>query len=160
MSDFIFEQLRFVRDNTIEQVSELDEVSSLITPKYFNNNIKWNLGHIYLVHEKFAFQLTGEETKIPGSFLDVFSPGTRPSEWINVDIPLLDELIPLMKNQVDRIEKTLKTQLKTVVDKPYTTSTGLTLSTVEAFLSFCLYHEGMHFDTIKSIKRIIQSENR
>ncbi|WP_112181892.1 MULTISPECIES: DinB family protein [Paraliobacillus] len=158
MSGFIFEQLWFARNNTIERVSELDEASSLITPEHFNNNIKWNLGHIYLIHEKFAFHVTGEETKIPGNFLDIFSPGTRPSEWINVEIPKLDELITMLKKQVDRIEKTQRSQLKTYVDKPYTTSTGLTLSTVEALLSFCLYHEGMHFDAIKSIKRIIQSE--
>lgn len=30
---------------------------------------QWNLGHMYVIHEKFAFQLTGEETKYPANFL-------------------------------------------------------------------------------------------
>ncbi|PAK37103.1 hypothetical protein CHI08_23535 [Peribacillus simplex] len=59
---------------------------------------------------------------------------------------------------MDRIEQTLEFRLKEVVEKPFTTSTGLTLSTVEELLSFCLYHEGMHFATIKSFKRIIRNE--
>ncbi|MGI8384121.1 DinB family protein [Robertmurraya sp. P23] len=156
MENYIFKQLRFVRDNTIGHVAEMNDESSLSIPEGFNNNIKWNLGHIYVVQEKFAFHFTGEEMKIPDQFTELFSPGTKPRDW-GEEVPPIHELILLLENQVRRIEQVLKFRIKEAVEQPYTTSTGLTLSTVEEFLSFCLYHEGMHFDTIKSIKRIIQS---
>jgi DinB superfamily len=153
MGNFIIKQLRFVRDNTIRQVKEIDETSSLFIPEGFNNHIKWNLGHIYLVQEKFAFQFIGEKMDMPNSFPELFSPGTYPANW-GEQVPSIQELIQLLEGQVDRIEGVLENKMKVAVG-PYTTSTGLTLSTVEEFLSFCLYHEGMHFDAIKSIKRMI-----
>ncbi|MDO7486948.1 DinB family protein [Peribacillus frigoritolerans] len=156
MENYIFKQLRFVRDNTIGHVAEINDEISLSIPEGFNNNIKWNLGHIYVVQEIFAFHFIGEEMKIPDQFTELFSPGTKPSDWAE-EVPPIHELILLLENQVRRIEQALRFRMKEDVEQPYTTSTGLTLSTVEEFLSFCLYHEGMHFDAIKSIKRIIQS---
>jgi hypothetical protein len=153
MGNFIIKQLRFVRDNTIRQVKEIDETSSLFIPEGFNNHIKWNLGHIFFVQEKFAFHFIGEKMEIPDSFPELFSPGTNPANW-GEQVPSIKELIQLLESQVDRIEGVLENKMKVAVG-PYTTSTGLTLSTVEEFLSFCLYHEGMHFDAIKSIKRMI-----
>ncbi|MGM0875239.1 MAG: DinB family protein [Bacillota bacterium] len=154
MENYIFKQLRFVRDNTIRHVAEMNDETSLFIPEGFNNNIKWNLGHIYFVQEKFAFHFTGEKMKMPDHFTELFSPGTKPDHW-GEPVPPIHELIQLLENQVNRIEQALELRMKESVEQPYTTSTGLTLSTVEEFLSFCLYHEGMHFDAIKSIKRVI-----
>ncbi|MGG3451088.1 DinB family protein [Domibacillus aminovorans] len=157
MKNYIFKQLRFVRDNTIGHVSEMNEETSLFIPEGFNNNIKWNLGHIYVVQEKFPFHFVGEKMIIPDHFTELFSPGTKPVDWGERMLPTIHELIQLLENQVNRIEQALEFRMKEAIEQPYTTSTGLTLSTVEEFLSFCLYHEGMHFDAIKSIKRMIRS---
>ncbi|WP_100406986.1 DinB family protein [Bacillus solitudinis] len=154
MEHYIFKQLRFVREQTIGHVAEMNDEKSLIIPKGFNNNIKWNLGHIYIAQEKFAFHFIGEKLIIPAHFPELFSPGTNPNNW-GAQVPSIHELIQLLTNQVNRVEKGLELRMKETVEEPYTTSMGLTLSTVEEFLSFCLYHEGMHFDAIKSIKRLI-----
>ncbi|WP_416147655.1 DinB family protein [Salipaludibacillus sp. HK11] len=156
MENYIFKQLRFVRDNTIGHVEEMNDETALTIPEGFNNNIKWNLGHIFVVQEKFAFYSAREEMNIPDRFTELFNPGTKPGDW-GEEVPSIHELIFLLENQVRRVEQVLKFKVKEDVEQPYTTSTGLTLSTVEEFLSFCLYHEGMHFDAIKSINRIIQS---
>lgn len=149
--------MRFVQENTISCVSEINDESSLFIPEGFNNNIKCNLGHIYVVQEKFAFNIFNERTTMQKNIFDLFSTGTKPTDWGEKVLPTISELIHLLEKQVDRIEQTLEFRLKEVVEKPFTTSTGLTLSTVEELLSFCLYHEGMHFATIKS-KRIIRNE--
>lgn len=155
MEDYIFKQLRFVRDSTLSQVVGMKDEESLFIPKGFNNNIKWNLGHIYVIQEKFGFQIIGEETESPNFFMELFSTGTKPIDWGDQSLPSIEALIQLLKNQVDRIEHSLEGRLDDVI-VPYTTSTGLTLSTSKELISFCLYHEGMHFDAIKSIKRMIQ----
>ncbi|HWL26030.1 MAG TPA: DinB family protein [Ureibacillus sp.] len=157
MNNYLLKQLRFVRENTINCVAEMNDEVSLFIPEGFNNNIKWNLGHIYVVQEKFAFYFIKEKMIMPNNFSELFTTGTKPTNWRDQVLPAIKELIQLLENQIDRIEQTLEFRLKEVIGTPFTTSTGLTLSTVEELLSFCLYHEGMHFATIKSYKRIIQN---
>lgn len=160
MRSYIFKQLRFVRENTIGYVTEMNDEASLFIPEGFNNNIKWNLGHIYVVQEKFAYYFIKEKMIMPNNFSELFTTGTSPTNWGNQALPTISELIQLLENQIDRIEQALEFRLKEVIEKPYTTSTGITLSTVEELLSFCLYHEGMHFATIKSYQRIIQNKRK
>jgi len=159
MENYIIKQLKFIRENTVSTVKGIDDEISMIIPEGFNNNIKWNLGHIYVVQERFAFHFIGEKMEIPDCFNELFDPRTQPAKW-EKQTPSINELIDLLVYQTIRIESLLASRMKEVVKEPYTTSAGLTLATVEEFLSFCLYHEGMHFDAIKSIKRIVQSQHK
>jgi hypothetical protein len=108
------------------------------------------------VHEIFAFRSNEEKMEMADHFMELFSRGTKPGGW-GEQMPSINDLIQLLENQVNRIKQALKFRLKEPVEHPFTTYTGsLTLSKVEEFLSFCLYHEGIHIKAIKSIKRIIQ----
>lgn len=153
MSHYIFNQIHFVRNQTVKQVKEVDEAASHLIPGGFNNNIKWNLGHIYLVQEIFAFQLIGETMELPDHYRDLFGRGTKPADW-GEQVPSMQELLDRLSNQISRVER-LESRLGDVLEQPYTTSSGLTLGSVGELLSFSLYHEGMHFDAIKTIKRLI-----
>ncbi|WP_379971325.1 DinB family protein [Ectobacillus sp. sgz5001026] len=157
MSHYIFKQLQFVRKNTIRSVENLYEEASLYIPQGFNNNIKWNLGHIYVVQERFAFHFTGEKMNMPDHFMKQFGPGSKPTDW-DEQVPTLRQLIALLQDQIVRIEQVLEPRITEAVKEPYTTSSGITLSSVAEFLSFSMYHEGMHFDAIKSIKRLIEHD--
>lgn len=152
MNNYLFKQLRFVRDNTIKQVNEMSEEETRTVPRGFNNNILWNLGHILLVHEKFSFALTNEKMELPKHFAEVFAPGTKPENW-GTQVPSLDEILLLLSKQIERIEQTLEHRLEEELEKPFVTSAGLELSAIKECLSFCSYHEGMHFSTIKAIKQ-------
>ncbi|MFC5469148.1 DinB family protein [Cohnella suwonensis] len=150
--EYLFKQLRFVRNNTIKQVSGLNEEQVHRVPPGFNNNVLWNVGHIILVHEKFAFGLIHEETNIPAYFGELFGSGTKPANW-EQPVPGLDELTGLLHTQIDRIEQKIESRLNDRLEKPFLTSAGLELSTVKECLSFLLYHEGMHFASINAIKQ-------
>ncbi|GMK37056.1 hypothetical protein PCCS19_01090 [Paenibacillus sp. CCS19] len=152
MVNYLFKQLRFVRNNTIKLVDGMSEEATRIVPSGFNNNILWNLGHILLVHEKFSFALTNERMDLPKHIADLFASGTKPENW-GKQVPSLDEIALLLSKQVDRIEQILEHRLEDNLEKPFVTSVGLELLTVKECLSFCLYHEGMHFATIKAIKQ-------
>lgn len=154
MSNYIFKQLRFVRENTLQHVIDVNEQESIFIPKGFRNHIKWNLGHIYVVHERFAFYINPEKMELPEHFIELFAPGTKPADWNESTVPAMKEIISFLDHQMDRIELNLTNRLVDSIEQPYTTSKGLTLSSVEEFLSFCLYHEGMHFEAIKSIRKI------
>jgi hypothetical protein len=156
MENHLITQLKFVRTNTIRSVEGLDEKLADIIPKGFNNNIRWNLGHIYLMQERLAFQFAGEAVQIPNDFISLFNTATKPSEWSTLTPPSINNLVELLTDQTKRIESKLANRLEETLREPYTTSTGLTLTSIGGFLSFSLYHEGMHFDAIKVIKRIGQ----
>lgn len=152
LKEFLFNQLKVIRSNTINEVKELSESQADSVPEGFNNNIRWNLGHVYLVQERFAFGFSQEPMLMPDGFADLFGRDTRPSEW-KVQPPTLPELIQLLENQTSRIEEKLINRLDEVVAKPFTMPSGLVLKTIGEFLTFSMYHEGMHVQTIKILKR-------
>ncbi|MGG4094336.1 DinB family protein [Paenibacillus lautus] len=115
-----------------------------------NNHVKWNMGQVLFTLERFAFGVNGETMHLPEHYTELFRTGSKPRE-ISASWPSMIELIELLEGQVQRIEHRYRAHLHETVLSPYTTSKGLKLTRVEEFLSFCLYHEGMHFDKMKSI---------
>jgi hypothetical protein len=152
MVNYLFKQLRFVRGQTLKQINGMSEEETCTVPRGFNNNILWNLGHILLVHEKFSFALTNEKMELPKHIAEMFAPGTKPENW-GTQVPRLDEIVHLLSKQIDRIEQILEHRLEDNLEQPFVTSAGLELSSVKESLSFCLYHEGMHFATLKALKQ-------
>ncbi len=152
MQNFIFDQLKIIRSNTVNEAKGLSESQADLVPEGFNNNIRWNLGHVYLVQEKFAFGFTDEPMQLPDGFAELFGGKTKPSDW-KVEPPSLQELIKMLEDQTFRIKRKLCDRLNEVVAKPLNMPSGLTLKTIGEFLTFSMYHEGMHVQTIKMLKR-------
>ncbi len=153
MKDYLFTQLDFVRRITLKAVDGIaEDVADTIHPG-FRNNIRWNLGHIYLVQERFAFHLLGLPQANPDHYPDLFAMGTSPLNWID-EPPAMSEITRLLREQPERIHALLVHRLDEKLEKPYTTSSGLTLETVRELLNFSLYHEGMHFSCIKIYKAL------
>ncbi|MRN51683.1 DinB family protein [Paenibacillus monticola] len=152
MNQFVFQQLEFIRQLTIKAVEGTSESTLDIIPEGFSNNLRWNLGHIYGVQEKFAFHFAGEPSVLPENFIRLFANGTKPADW-NEETPTLEVLLEMLAQQPKRIQESFYNRLEEPVNNPLTTSSGLTLSTIGEFLSYTLYHEGMHFNTIKLLKR-------
>ncbi len=155
MSHYLFDQLHFVRNNTMKLVAGLSEEQSEIIIEGMSNHIKWNLGHLYFVLERNAFHFIGEKMSMPEHFEELYRPGSKPGEE-PYPVPSLVEITGILGGQTQRIEACLGNRLQEMAVQPYTTSSGLLLTTVEEFLNFCLYHEGMHFEKIKWIKKMIK----
>jgi uncharacterized damage-inducible protein DinB len=153
MSQTLLNHLAFVRQVTITAAQGLSDLALDYIPEGFNNNIRWNLGHIYVIQEKFAFLFAGEPLQLPDHFDRWFSKGTKPADWQEEQLPTLDELLKLLAEQPVRIKKELQHRLDEQVKAPFTTGNGLALSTIEEFLSYTLFHEGIHFNAINTLKR-------
>lgn len=156
MEPYLFQQLRFVRKNTLKQIEGVSKKVLLEIPQGFSNNVLWNLGHILFVHEKLAFGLVHEEMGIPEHYTALFAPGTKPTSWKN-PLPSVDELTKLLHLQIERIEQAHAAKTDVKLEKTYVTSAGLQLSTLKQCLSCLLYHEGMHLATIKALKQSLGS---
>ncbi|MDH6672646.1 putative damage-inducible protein DinB [Paenibacillus sp. LBL] len=154
MNEAIFNQLDFARGGTIKTVENVTEQEANIIPEGFTNNIRWNLGHIYTVHEQFAFATAGEPVQMPEGFEVWFATGTKPADW-TTEPPALSELVALLQEQTARIRETFSNRLDQSPAHPLTIG-PLTFQTVGELLAFSMYHEGMHTQTIKSYKKMIR----
>lgn len=152
MMSIVIEQLQFIRGLTIKAVEGTPERKLDIIPEGFNNNVRWNLGHIYVIQEKLAFHFSGEPMVLPDNFTRLFAKGTKPADW-NEDPPKLEVLVEMLADQPKRIQQSFHHRLEEKVKEPFTTGSGLTLSTIGELLNFSIYHEGMHFNTINLLKR-------
>ena len=157
MEHFVFKQLAFVRGQTLKVFEGVTEEIADRIPDGFRNSIRWNLGHIYVVMERMAFQHIGFPLQLPRGFKERFENGTSPinNSVTDVPAPTLLELVTLLSEQQERIRYALAERLQEKIIPPYTTSAGMTLETPEQFLSFLLYHEGMHFSVIKLYKSLL-----
>lgn len=154
MSQSLFDQLAFVRSLCLQVVQDVSEQEADIIPDGFNNNIRWNLGHVYLVQEMLAFSTAGEEAKLPEGFKTWFSMGTKPGDWEQAP-PTLPELCQLLTEQTESIAETFAGRLDEASVHPKNIR-NLSLQTIGEFLSFSIYHEGTHSQTMKMYKLLIR----
>lgn len=156
MSHYLFDQLAKARSLTLKAMNGVTEEMADRIPAGFRNHIRWNLGHIYVVQERFAFHYIGLPLQLPDGFKELFEYGTSPlAPPDNVKSPTLSELEALLSGQSQRIQDALSDRLQDEVVPPYTTSAGFILGSPEQLLSFNLYHEGMHVSVIKLYKKLL-----
>lgn len=154
MNEALLNQLDFARASTLAVAKDVTEQEADIVPEGFANSIRWNLGHIYTVHEQFAFATADEQPHLPEGFEAWFATGTKPADW-TAKAPSLSELIELLEGQIKRIRDTFQGRMDQSSAHPVTIG-PLTLQTVGEFLSFSLFHEGMHTQNIKAYKKLIR----
>jgi len=151
----LFKQLAFVRGGTLKAASGVTEEMADLIPDGFRNSIRWNMGHVYVVLERFAFQYIGLPQQLPDGFKERFEYGTSPlTSASSAPLPSLPELEQLLGEQNARIQAALQDRLQEKIT-PYTTSTGFTMDSPEQFLSLALYHEGLHQSVIKLYKNLL-----
>ncbi|QGQ46007.1 DinB family protein [Metabacillus sediminilitoris] len=156
MEQLIFHHMETVRSITEKAIKRIPEERSDIIPKGFNNNIRWNFGHIVYVQEKIVFGITGEQMNIPDDYEQLFGPGTKPSDWEGKP-PSLAEIGEVLAEQKPRIKEFMQGRFHEKLPAPFTNRGGITFYTAgEAFL-FSFYHEALHIETINRIYRAISS---
>nr|WP_106782602.1 DinB family protein [Lysinibacillus timonensis] len=131
--------------NTLEGISP--EILDVI-PEGFNNNIRWQVGHILATAEFFLFK--GQET-IPANYFSLFATGSKPADW-NEEIPSLETLLEKINTQLVRINDLSDEVFNQELPEPiFHTKTVGELAAIAAF------HEAMHLGQIQSMKRLLES---
>ncbi|MEH7390562.1 DinB family protein [Bacillus sp. JJ1503] len=157
MDQIIIQHMETVRRITEQAIMRIPEEVANIIPKGFNNNIRWNFGHIAFVQEKLVFGLLGEEMNIPSNYEQLFKAGTRPADWRGTP-PSLIEIADVLTEQKARIKDFIQYRMYETLPTPFTNRAGITFYTAgEAFL-FSFYHEALHVETIKQLYRAISSK--
>lgn len=154
MEQTIFQHMETVRGITLNSINKIPEEIADIVPEGFNNNIRWNFGHIAFVQEKLVYSVLGEKTNLPSEYEHYFSPGTKPADWTGTP-PTLSEICSVLTEQTARLKKFVPGRMAEKLPTPFTNRLGITFSTFGETLLFSFYHEGMHMETIKRLYRSI-----
>ncbi|MBX9966771.1 DinB family protein [Priestia aryabhattai] len=157
MENMILKHMDVVRGITTSILEKTTEEAANITPKGFNNNIRWNLGHIAFIQEKLVFGLAGEPMQTPESYESFFGAGTKPADWTEA-APSLEEIANVLKDQAQRIKEFMPGQFDKQLITPFTNKAGINFTTVGETFLFCFYHEAMHVEAIKQIGKAAAAE--
>ncbi|MDI2587953.1 DinB family protein [Psychrobacillus sp. NEAU-3TGS] len=156
MEQTILHHMETVRSITIKSINTIPEEITDIVPEGFNNNIRWNFGHIAFVQERLVYSVLGEKTSLPVEYEKFFGPGTKPADWKETP-PTLTEISSILAEQTERIKRFVPERFSDKLPTPFTNRMGISFYTLGETLLFSFYHEAMHMETIKRIYKTISN---
>lgn len=148
--EVLFNQLESYRSYILGVLENVTVEEAEVIPKGFNNNIRWNLGHIYLDQYLWIQAVTKEKAGVPEQFQAWFGYGTSPANFTS-ETPTIDELKNLLKEQPAQI----KAQYGERLEEEFP-PTEMGMHTIEQVLVRTIFHEGMHLQTILDLKKCMK----
>ncbi len=121
-------------------------------PPGFRNSIWWNLAHIIATQQILLYRFSGLSARVDDNWINTYMKGTFPT-----GIPEKKELEFLQKSLVDTATWASEDYDNGVFVKyeEYTTSTKVTLRSVEDAIQFNNFHEGLHLGVILSQIKVL-----
>ncbi|RLL44898.1 DinB family protein [Oceanobacillus piezotolerans] len=147
--EVLFKQLNTYRKEIIDAVENISEEQADIIPKGFRNNIRWNLGHVYLDQYLWMEAITKEKQPIQKEFSSWFGFGTTPANFDETTPSLLDLKILLLE-QPSQIRALYGNRL----EEEFPPS-EMGMQTIEQVLIRTIFHEGMHLQAINDLKKLL-----
>ncbi|MFJ7730662.1 DinB family protein [Lysinibacillus sp. NPDC097231] len=145
----LFQQLKSYRNEVLQVLETVTKEEAEVIPTGFHNNIRWNMGHIYLDQFLWIETLTKEKNADLLPYQSWFGYGTSPANF-NEETPSFEELKELLKAQPRQLKKTYGGRIK---EKFPPIDMGM--QTIEQVLIRTIFHEGMHLQTIIDIKKFL-----
>lgn len=145
----LFNQLESYRHDLLAVVEGLSNQQANIIPQGFHNNVRWNLGHVYLDQFLWIEALTKERTAVPERFNQWFGFGTSPKDFTE-ETPSFEELKHLLKTQPSFIKHSYQARLDEVFEP-----IEMGIRTIEEVLVRTIFHEGMHVQAIMDLRKFI-----
>ncbi|MCM3236538.1 DinB family protein [Heyndrickxia oleronia] len=154
MSNVLLSSAVSIRRSLIQQVQSIPEELFDVIPEPFNNSIRWNIGHIILTHNYFLSLGQPNKSSLPENYIQLFKPGSKPSDWIEVP-PTKDELVKELSNQLSNLSGIASSTFDKHLDTPVEIG-PLKLSTFDEVFNFATIHEATHLTTISCLLKVLQ----
>lgn len=116
-------------------------------PEGYRNNLWWNMAHIVATQQLLLYGLSGIPSRVNEAWVDKYKKGTAPETEPSKEE--INDLTELLISSAQQAEEDYNSGLFREF-KEYTTSTKVTLSSVEDAINFNTYHEGIHLGVILS----------
>lgn len=148
----IFEASLFTRTSFLK-IMEKHSYSELVKiPENFRNSIFWNIAHVLVTQQLLCYRLSGLDIQIDESFVGKYGKGSIATEDVEVsDIEYVkNNLLGAMKQTQEDYDKKVFGAYK-----PYMTSTGIELKSIDDAVSFSGFHDGIHLGIVMSIMKLV-----
>lgn len=143
-------QFNLTRTALLTYASELDDSIIDVQADYFNNTIRWHLGHVLVTMEKFLFRYPKKSENIPANYAAFFGSGTSPKDWTE-EPPDLETLLEALEIQQQRINEFNDLFWKSNV--PFKVPFG-SVETQGDLLIMLSFHEAEHLGKIKAMQQV------
>jgi hypothetical protein len=133
----------------------MEEETADVQATYFNNTIRWHIGHVLVVNEKLLFRYPKKSENIPANYAELFSPGTKPSDWTE-EAPTLEELTKYLVEQQERINEFDDLFWKSNV------TFKVPFGSVETFGDLLImlgHHESEHLGKMKAMLQVVTNQD-
>jgi hypothetical protein len=148
--EVLFNQLESYRGHILGAVENVSNEEAELVPKGFNNNIRWNLGHIYLDQYLWIQAVTKEKVGVPEQFNSWFGYGSSPRNF-TAETPSVGELKAFLIEQPRKIKEEYGDRLEEEFQP-----TEMGMYTIEQVLIRTIFHEGMHLQSILDLKKCMK----
>ncbi|WP_186333780.1 DinB family protein [Paenibacillus xylanexedens] len=149
MVNLIKQQFTLTRQGIMQVLEGISPEMADVIPFGFNNNIRWQIGHILYAGELHLFPGKGT---LPAEYANFFDSGTRPRQS-NEGVPALKVLVAELKEQYVRIQNIPDAAFDERLPRP---RPGL--ETFGDFAAMMAYHEAMHLGQLQSLKRLVRAK--
>ena len=154
--DKLFETALFSRNALIQILGSLSDDQMLRIPEPHRNSIFWNVAHLMVTQQLLIYRLSGLPLHIEESFVERYGKGSVATEKV-----LAEDIDFVRENMVPLCQQIQSDYKKGIFDtyKPYMTSTGIELTSVEEALQFSAFHDGIHLGVVLSLKKLVQNQD-
>ncbi len=140
--------------HTIGRVKRVKETKWDFQPEGFNNNIRWQAGHIFVTMEKFVQQSFPSYEPVHPEWMVLFDDGSSPALWEGA-VPTGEELLAILREQLKWIIPFLEGKLDEKMAEPLVIGDDImTIDTVEGIVQFLAWHEGTHAGAIDALNKL------
>ena len=145
--------IRTTRKNFLSLIESLrlDELNKI--PTHFSNNIIWNFGHVLITQQLLCYKLSDTPMRLDKEVFMKYAKGSRPEQPVDEA-----ELQLLKKAAIDTTEQLAQDLKEGIFQtyRPYTTSFGVELQSIEDAVRFDAVHEGLHLGYSMALRRLIK----
>lgn len=128
----------------------IDQINRI--PQGFNNNLIWNFGHIISALQMLCYGRAGLPLRLDENFVHTYKVGTKPSAFITMEE--YGQIKQLAAEGLAKLKEDYRNNHFSTF-KPYTTSTGIAINTIDYAIHYVALHHGMHQGYSTALKKLV-----
>ncbi len=148
----LFETALFTRTSMLNIMENKSYDELVKIPSNFRNSIFWNIAHVLVTQQLLCYRLSGLDITIKEGMVSKYGKGSLATENIEESdiLYVKKELVVAMRNVQEDYKKGRFKNFK-----PYMTSTGIELKSIDDAFSFSTFHDGIHLGVVLSLMKIV-----
>lgn len=148
----LFEIAHFTRSALIGMLKGMTEEQYCKIPEGHKNSVFWNMAHLMVTQQLLLYRLSGLPLHIGEDLVERYGKGSFAKPEVS------KEDVDYVLNNLERLSVQAEEDYKRGLFKsykPYMTSTGIELSSIEDGINFSTFHDGIHLGVVLSLKKIV-----